>query len=167
MKSPRTCFGIALTLVLSGALASCGFKLRGAFDLPAEIRTVQVTAPSALRDDILLLLESGGVEVAPEGVKADARINVTGDRFDRRVLSVDAATGKEREFELAYTVNFAVTRRDGDAVIPDGSVNLLRDYVFDPEAVIGTSREEDLLREEMRRDAARQLMRRVEAAFQP
>lgn len=128
---------------------------------------MDVNAPAALRDDLLLMLEGGGVTVAPDGAEADARITVTGERFDKRVLSVDAATGKEREFELAYTVSFSVSRRDGEAVIRDGSVNLLRDYVFDPEAIIGTSREEDLLREEMRRDAAQQLMRRVEAAFNP
>ena len=50
-------------------------------------------------------------------------------------------------------------------MIENGRVNLLRDYVFNPEAVIGAGREEELLRDEMRRDAARQLMRRVEAAL--
>ncbi len=152
---------IAAALLLSG----CGFKLRGAVELPETIRTVQVMAPPELRNDILTLLESGGVGVSPSGSGADARITVTSERFSRRVLSVDPNTGKEREFELAYTLDFGVTDRGGQAVIENGKVNLLRDYVFDPEAVIGAGREEELLRNEMRRDAARQLMRRVEAAL--
>lgn len=148
-------------------LAGCGFQLRGALDLPQNIQTVHVMAPQALRNDILALLESSGVGASTSGSEADANITVTSERFSRRVLSVDPTTGKEREFELAYSVTFGVTRRDGSQVIEDGTVNLLRDYVFDPQAVIGTSREEDLLRDEMRRDAARQLMRRLEAAFKP
>lgn len=154
---------LAAVLVVSG----CGYKLRGALDLPESIRKVHVMAPPDLRNDILVLLESGDIDATATRPEADASITVTSEQFSRRVLSVDPTTGKEREFELAYTLAFAVTRGDGTRIIEDGSVNLLRDYVFDPEAVIGTSREEDLLRDEMRRDAARQLMRRVGAALNP
>lgn len=165
MKRARTFILISPLLAAALLLAGCGFQLRGALDLPDNIQTLHVMAPSELRNDILTLLESGGVGVSTSGAAADASIAVTSEQFSRRVLSVDPATGKEREFELAYTLAFGVTRRDGATVIENGAVNLLRDYVFDPEAVIGTSREEELLRDEMRRDAARQLMRRVEAAL--
>lgn len=165
MKRARTLIVCIPLLVTTLALAGCGFHLRGAVDFPEAIRTVQVMAPSELRNDILTLLESGGIGVSASAADADARITVTSERFSRRVLSVDPTTGKEREFELAYTLAFRVTGPGGRTVIEDGSVNLLRDYVFDPEAVIGTGREEELLRDEMRRDAARQLMRRVEAAL--
>jgi len=50
-------------------------------------------------------------------------------------------------------------------VLGSQSVSLLRDYVFDPDAVIGKSREEGVLREEMRRDAAQQILRRIRAAI--
>lgn len=165
MKRARTVIVISPLLAATLLLAGCGFQLRGALELPDNIQTLHVTAPSQLRNDILTLLESGGVGVSASSAEADASITVTSERFSRRVLSVDPTTGKEREFELAYTLTFGVTRSNGIAVIEDGAVNLLRDYVFDPEAVIGTSREEELLRDEMRRDAARQLMRRVEAAL--
>ena len=165
MKRARTFIAIFPLLAAALLLAGCGFKLRGALDLPENVQTIHVMAPSQLRNDILTLLESGGVGTSTSSAEADASITVTSERFDRRVLSVDATTGKEREFELAYTIAFGLTRSDGATVIDNGAVNLLRDYVFDPEAVIGTSREEDVLRDEMRRDAARQLMRRVEAAL--
>lgn len=148
-------------------LAGCGFQLRGELDLPENIRTVQVMAPQALRNDILALLESGSVDASTSSADADVNITVTSENFTRRVLSVDATTGKEREFQLAYTVAFGVTQRDGKPVIENDTVSLLRNYDFDTQAVIGTSREEDLLRDEMRRDAAQQLMRRVEAALKP
>lgn len=167
MKRANTFVLIFPLIAAAALLGGCGFHLRGGLDLPENIRTVQVMAPQALRNDILALLESGGIEASTSSAEADASITVTSERFSRRVLSVDPTTGKEREFELAYTVDFGVIRRDGTQVIDSGTVNLLRDYVFDPQAVIGTSREEDVLRDEMRRDAARQLMRRVEAALKP
>lgn len=166
MKGTRPFVVISPLLSVALLIAGCGFELRGAPDLPDDVRTIHVAAPSGgLRDDLLSLLAIGGVGTSASSAEADASIQVTSEQFNRRVLSVDPTTGKEREFELAYTIAFGVTRRDGTTVVEDGEVNLLRDYVFDPEAVIGTSREEDLLRAEMRHDAARQLMRKVEAAF--
>lgn len=167
MNRVHSFIGITPPIAAAILLAGCGFQLRGALDLPENVRTVHVMAPPALRNDILVLLESGGVDAPTIGAEADANITVTSERFSRRVLSVDPATGKEREFELAYTVAFAITGPGGTEVIENGTVNLLRDYVFDPQAVIGAGREEELLRDEMRRDAARQLMRRLEAALKP
>ena len=146
-------------------LAGCGFKLRGALDLPEDIRTVHVTAPSELRDNLLVLLESDGIGASTSITDADASITVSSEQFSRRVLSIDPATGKEREIELAYTFAFRVSRGDSPTVIENGRINLLRSYVFNSDSVIGSSNEEDLLRKEMRRDAARQLMRRAEAAL--
>lgn len=148
-------------------LAGCGFQLRGELDFPESVRTVQVMAPLALRNDILALLESGSVDASTSSADADVNITVTSENFTRRVLTVDATTGKEREFQLSYSVAFGVTRRDGTQVIDNDTVSLLRSYDFDTQAVIGTSREENLLHDEMRRDAAQQLMRRVEAALKP
>jgi LPS-assembly lipoprotein len=129
-------------------LAGCGFKLRGALDLPEDIRT-----------------ESDGIGASTSITDADASITVSSEQFSRRVLSIDPATGKEREIELAYTFAFRVSRGDSPTVIENGRINLLRSYVFNSDSVIGSSNEEDLLRKEMRRDAARQLMRRAEAAL--
>lgn len=158
---------IVFTLLLAAAilLAGCGFKLRGALDLPEDIRTVHVTAPSELRDNLLALLESDGISASTSITEADASIAVSSEQFSRRVLSIDPATGKEREIELAYTFAFGVSRGDSPTAIENGTINLLRNYVFDPGSVIGSSNEEDLLRKEMRRDAARQLMRRAETAL--
>ena len=152
-------------VLLAGPLGGCGFQLRGDAALPEDIRSVYVNAPAELRDEIQIFLEGGGVELVNSRADADASINVTRELFDRRVLSVDPSTGKEREFELAYTVDFNVVRGNGAAVMSGQSINLLRDYVFDPDSVIGKSREENVLIEEMRRDAAQQLLRRLQSSL--
>ena len=165
MKYEYGVIRIALFLLAASQLGGCGFQLRGEVALPADIRTVHVNAPVELRDEIQIYLEGSGVAVADSRAGADASIDVTSEIFDRRVLSVDPNTGKEREFELAYTVAFNVVRGDGAPVLSGQSINLLRDYVFDADAVIGKSREEGVLIVEMRRDAAQQLLRRLRSSL--
>ena len=45
------------------------------------------------------------------------------------------------------------------------TVSLVRDYVFDTDQVIGKSREQNVLRKEMRRDAAQRILTRLSAAL--
>ena len=74
-------------------------------------------------------------------------------------------TGKEREFELVYQVAFEVTGASGEELLAKQTVTLLRDYVFDPNAVLGKNREESVLHAEMRRDAAARIVRRISASL--
>jgi LPS-assembly lipoprotein len=154
----------ALALLLA-VLSGCGFQLRGQVALPEDLRAVFVSAPVLIADELEVFLASGGARVTPDREAADARISASGERFDRRLLSVDPDTGREREFELVYTVWASATRRDGSIILSNQPITLVRDFVFDPAAVLGTGREEAVLYDEMRRDAARQIVRRIEAAL--
>ncbi len=165
MKIACRTLGVVASLLVMAQLTGCGFELRGRASLPDDIRSVHVNAPAELRDELQIFLEGGGAELVESGSGADVTINLSDETYDRRVLTVDPNTGKEREFELAYSVAFDVKRANGTAVVSRQSVSLIRDYVFDPDAVIGKSREESVLREEMRRDAAQQILRRIRAAI--
>ena len=92
-------------------------------------------------------------------------LQLSDERFSRRVLSVDSNTGKEREFELAYQVAFQVTGAGGEELVPKQTVSLVRDYVFDADAVLGKSREQSVLQAEMRRDAAARIGRSIAASL--
>ncbi len=151
-------------LVLILALAGCGFHLRGEVKLPANISTVRIEAPNRLlQDELSIYLKAGGAHVTTRAEPADATLALSGEDFQRRVLSVDPNTGKAREYELAYTVSVSMTRADGSVLLAPQQVRLVRDYVYDQDAVLGKSREEDVLRDEMRRDAVQQVLRRMAA----
>ena len=155
-------------LVLALAIATaggCGYQLRGAVSLPPALDGIHVTGPAGIGDALTQMLESGGAGVRPERESAKAVLWLGREKFTRRVLSVDPDTGKEREIELAYSVAFRVAGGDGEALMPEQTMSLLRDYAADAGAVLGKSREEDVLREEMRRVAAGQIMRRVATAL--
>ncbi|MBT6278068.1 MAG: hypothetical protein HOI95_28535 [Chromatiales bacterium] len=149
-------------------LSGCGFQLRGQTQLPSDIKVMGVQAPNVqVRDELAIFLGNSGVKVVPAASTADsdAVLSVGAETYNRRVLSVDPRTGKAREFELSYSFDFNVVDSDGKTLVKPQSVLLLRDFVFDEDAVIGKSREEGVLREEMRRDAIQQLMRRLQASL--
>ncbi|MBT8420384.1 MAG: lipoprotein B transmembrane [Gammaproteobacteria bacterium] len=151
-----------LSLIISFALLTgCGFHLRGNISLPDEISSLQVRGPMQLADELLILLESS--EVVTTSDSPNAILMIERETFDKQTLSVDSNTGKEREHALAYTVFYRVVAADGKELLPKQTVNLLRDYVFDEEAVLATSREQDVLHQEMRREAANQILRRLVA----
>lgn len=163
MASKLTIAGVSL--LAACLLASCGFRPRGAVELPADLREIYVQAPGPITDELEVFLGAGGARLTDEREGADAIIAVQSEDYHRRVLSVDPTTGKEREFELVYTVSFAVRLDDGSVLVGPQTLKLRRDYVFDAEAVIGKGREESVLRDEMRRDAAQSIVRRMEAAL--
>jgi LPS-assembly lipoprotein len=160
-------FWWAITLSLL-ALGGCGFHLRGSVILPADVNTLHLQVPNAeLAEEIKLLLGGDEVSIVPTAENADLTLIVAPERLDRRLVAVDPQTGKAREFELTYTTSFQVLGKQGKIGVPPQTVNLSRELVFDPEAVIGTSREEEVIYSEMRRDAARQIMARIQAALSP
>ena len=147
------------------AAAGCGFQLRGAVSLPPELDAIHVDGPPGISGALVQALESGGARVESARDSRNALLQLSDERFSERVLSVDPDTGKEREFELAYRVTFRLTGGDGAELVSTQTVSLLRDYVFDSDALLGSSREQGILRTEMRRDAAGQVVRRIEAAL--
>ena len=150
------------TLAACAALAGCGFQLRGQTNLPDDIQTVYVDGPVVFVDELETFINGGGAEVIGVREEADAIVTLGQERFLRRVLSVDPDTGKDREFELVYLVDFTVSRPDGTVAVGPENIRLVRDFVFDADAVLGASREESVLQLEMRRDAAEELVRRIE-----
>ena len=160
--------GVFRTLVLLLTVATaggCGYQLRGTVSLPPELDGVHVAGPRDIGAALTLVLDSGGVQVQSSRDSANAVLRLGDELFDRRVLSVDASTGKEREFELAYRVAFELIGADGEELLPMETVSLVRDYVFDANAVLGKSREQEVLHAEMRRDAATRIVRRIAASL--
>ena len=121
-------------------------------------------APTAVREQVTIFLEGSDTRLVTDRSAADVILTVSNARYTRRVLTVDPDTGKEREFELAYTFNMAARRSNGNALVESQRVTLLRDYVFDRTTLIGSGREESSLREEMLRDAVQQMLYRLRVA---
>ena len=144
------------------AFSGCGFHLRGQALGSGQLGTVYVqTGSTAVGQDLRDYLGEAGVERSDTVEAADIVVVVHNEHYERRVLTVDAETGKAREYELEYRVRYSARDSQGRTLVDNDSVDLFRDYVFDPAAVLGTSFEENLIRTEMRRDAVQQIVGRL------
>jgi LPS-assembly lipoprotein len=162
---------LIVVFVLSNILLACGFHLRGAFQSPDEMSLVYLSANnrhSELLQDLQRTLKANGSVIVDDAIKAKARLKIKSEKQTQRVISVDTH-GRASEYELKFEVVYSlstVTESELTAVrIKDRRVTLIRDYLYDSSAVLGTSREKGVLIRDMQRDAARLIMLQIQAAY--
>jgi LPS-assembly lipoprotein len=156
---------IAALLVL--ALPACGFHLRNALSLPADLGPVRVVSNdpySPLAESLADALERAGATPASDANAADtATLVVQSERWGNTPISIDQF-GRAQEYSLRYAVIFALRRADGSLVMPRQAVELSRDYVASPTDLIGSESEREILTRELRREMSAAILRRVDAA---
>lgn len=157
----------ALFLALLGSLlAGCsGWHIRGTEGAELAVDRVSLSHSGArvMRAALARQLVEYGVEVVGSAAPADARILLTGEEFDRRVLSVDPETGRVREVELELTLVLTVRDATGEIALGPDRVQLQRDYVFEETSLLGNVEQERLLRNDLADDAALTILLRLEA----
>ena len=70
--------------------------------------------------------------------------------------------GRSQEYTLRYAVVFAFKRADGTDLVPQQVVELSRDYVSQPDNATGTTTEREVLADELRREMAASILRRID-----
>lgn len=161
---PLVLLRLLLTVfLLSSLLTACGFKLRGAVELPADIKKIYLAGPkhSELLRELRTLLAYSS-EVVSQRSEADAILTIVKEEADNRTLSVDSR-GKVRESEKQYSVIFNLQKADGSVLLENESMLLVRDFINDENDIIGRTNESGVIEQELKRDAAQQILRRLQA----
>lgn len=159
-----------LWLFLLLTVSACCFHLRGAFELPDTLSSVYISAPATtvLVEDLKTILETNKSVVVTDATAATSTIKIEKEQNSQRVLSVDGS-GRAREYELNYSVTFSVSAMtatdQSKNIINSKKLDLVRDYVYDSSAVLGKSREKNILIRDMQRDASRLIMLQIQAAY--
>jgi|LNFM01.1.fsa_nt_gb outer membrane lipopolysaccharide assembly protein LptE/RlpB len=102
------------------------------------------------------------VGITQDRSTADTVVELTDERYDRRVLSVDPDTGKVREIEVTLMMGMTVRGADGSLVSAPENFRWTEDFVFDEGSLLGTVETEAVLRQEMAKVAARALVLKLE-----
>jgi len=147
---------------LAALLAACGFHLQGHTPLPTTVKTPYLEAPDRQSDFIQSLrraLLSNGAQLSEQRDKASAVVSILRDTVSRRVLSV-SATNQPNQYEVTYTIAFAVTAGDKELLAPQ-ELTATRTYSFDERLLLAKGHEEDILRQDMAHDLADMVMRRL------
>lgn len=154
----------ACVLILSAVLlqAACGFHLQGHTPLPAAVKTPYLETQdrqSAFAASLRHALLSNGAQLANGRDQSSAVVQIIKENYKKRVLSV-SATNQPNEYEITYTITFAVTAGDKE-LLPQQDISATRTYSFDERLLLAKGHEEDLLRADMARDLADRVMRRL------
>jgi len=147
-------------------LSACGFHLRGALSLPADIGPIRVTAGdpySPLAEGLAQALQRSGGQAMAEGPREGvATLNVLVEKWGSNPIAVDAQ-GRAQEFTLQYATVFDLRRADGSIAVPSQTIELGRDYVAPPTDSDGAEAEREILQRELRREMVASILRRIDA----
>lgn len=152
----------SLILLLVLVITGCGFHLRGALDISSDISPVYIQQGSAfeLAREITSLLEKNNVVIADNPSMSSSQLKLVSESRSRRVLSVDSS-GRAIEYLLTYSADIIIKTRQAKEV--QDKVSLSRSLVFDPDAVLAAANEAETLYRDMRKDAARLVLLKLQA----
>ena len=150
---------VFLVLLLQG----CGFHLASEGVFSDELSNTHIQGALASKVMLRALeenLKSNQINVVAVE-SATALLRILNEETEKVVITVDS-DGKAREFELLLRITFEVMRLDNTALLEKQMISLNRDFVFDKSDLLGTNEEEQDLFNEMRKDAAKLIVYRLQ-----
>lgn len=154
---------LIVTLMLS--LTACGYHLRGAIDIPEQMKLVYLDGASGmLAKEFKSSMRASGGELVSSASQAGVVIRVLKDDLRRRVLSL-SNIGKANEFELNYIVRFMLLDAQGKVLMEEQEMEINRDYFNDQQDILAKNNEEAVIREEIYRQAVRTIVGRAQAVL--
>ena len=156
---PRLGVQAVLALII---LTGCGFQLKGTGSNNTQlqgltIRLISSQPRAELTREVTRELTASGLMLRDDS-DTDLSLRLEPEQFTQRNVSL-TAQARAAELELTLSAAFSLAESEQELVNARASVN--RQMLNDPRNVVGKTEELRLLREEMRRDLAAQIVRRV------
>lgn len=158
-------FASAIALVLAG----CGFHPRGDLVLPANIGPVQVVGGDPYDPLALALARAlsrahvAAADAAAPAAKA-ASLRIVSQAWNQQPLSINAHA-QATEYAITYVVKYEFDGADGKVIEPTQELRVERDFRYAVTNALGSAQEQQTLREEMQRDMAAAILRRLDIAL--
>lgn len=150
-------------MLLALTLSACGFHLRGSYDIPPELRqlNLRVNPASNLSAPLSNALQTAGVQLG----SGRYSLIVTREKLNKQTTNTDSRA-KVAEYTLIYDLSYHITDADGEKVGDEQKLTLRRSYQYDTTTIVGKSEEEETLIRELYTDAAQQILRQI-SFFRP
>ena len=155
---------LACLLAAFSCLMSCGFQLKGTGSSSQstglqglELHLVSVQPQSDLTREVSRELSNAGA-VLTDAADPALQLTLQAEQFIQRNVSL-TAQARAAELELTLSVDFVFEQAEQDPT--DALATVSRQMLNDPRNIVGKTEELRLLREEMRRDLAAQIVRRI------
>jgi LPS-assembly lipoprotein len=156
---------IMLLGVLAVQLLACGFHLRETASLPTALQPLYIggkKADGALGQALRVELKSNETAVTYNPGAANYQLLITGEKQDQRIVSLDRR-GLVAEYGLITQVEFELRDKGGERVLGPQDVEIRRTIVNNPDNVTTTNEEIRLVRDDMVKSLAGQIVRRLAA----
>lgn len=155
---------LLIIVIVFSLISSCGYRLAGKADLDPVFESTHVSYKGrghAMAQLLEKQFEVNKYELV-SAEQASAIVEVLYENTGREILSVDE-DGKVREYELILSVGVDVKDSEGKQLVSNRQVRLTRDFLFDINNVLGGGSEAQAIYQEMRADAARLILYRLQA----
>lgn len=157
---------IGLVVASLAVIAGCGFKPRGAAELPFKTFYSSVPPASAFGAELRRAMRANGVTLTDRRADAQARFDLLAELNEREITAL-STSGRPREYQLRLRLRWQVKNAQDQDLIPANELVLRRQItVLDVQGVVNPE-EEALLYADMRQDAVRQIVRRLSAVKVP
>lgn len=148
------------SLLAGAGLGACGFKLRGATELPFSRIALAGFAPHSPLAEELRRTLAHSAEVVASPAQAQVVLFALSDRRERSVVASTTA-GQVRELTLRVRLEFKLATPGGRELIAPTELLLSRDMSYTETFALGKEYEEAQLMKAMQSDIVEQLMRRL------
>jgi LPS-assembly lipoprotein len=147
-------------LALAGALAGCGFQLRG--DAPLGLKSIHVSTVgnSAVAAEVRRRLASGPTKLTPAIKDAEAHLRINAETQEKSILTLTGA-GRVYEYQLRLRVDYQVSDAAGNALVEPTQLEVRRNLTYSDTAPLAKEAEEVQLYVDMRQEAAAIILRRI------
>ncbi len=157
---------LSITLIIALLTTACGYHLRGAYGLPAGMKTIFLQGGSpALREQLITVLKSSSGHLTDSSEKADIVLRVFKDDIDRRVLSL-SQRGRSNEIELAGHLEYELLNAKNGVLVAREPIEFRREYFNDQQDVIAKGNEETVIRNEMYQQVVKTIINRGRSAVE-
>jgi LPS-assembly lipoprotein len=153
-------------LVVTAALAGCGFHLRGELDvkLPAHLSPMLLSGigtSDPLYYALTAALGEGGVIITRQPAEAKSVLLLSARENRRRVVAVDSR-GYAVEYDVVEGVTFELRDQNRATLVEEQRIEVDRSYTDPTGDPLGLANERLVLRESARQDLVRQIVRRLQ-----
>jgi LPS-assembly lipoprotein len=167
MTRPLQALALVLALL---SLSACGLHLRGhgAGDAQFAFRSIYIQAPGETTFTKVLRRNLRAYKLAVQEApgQQDLTLNISFELTDKQITALNSS-GHVIEYLLHYRVSVRAYDRQLNNWLPATEIRLQRILPYDDTLVLAKQQEEQMLYDDMRTDAAQQVLRRLSYAKPP
>jgi LPS-assembly lipoprotein len=166
-RARRMVCAVFLCLPMALWVSSCGYHLRNQVNYPFRSLYIDGNAAPLLTQNLKFMLASvEGLTLADNPKSAEVILQLTDHATSKEILSLSSA-GRAREYALKQRLSFRLYDADNIDWMPSDHIVIERTFLYDDSERLAREIQENDIYEEMLRDMAQQILRRLQSAKKP